>query len=144
MENNKIKLIFLDVDGVINCKNTTTRHQGYIGIDPFLVMIFNRIILATDAKIVISSAWRLFPQGVEEIERRTWKSIGVTPKPRTGFRGGDINDWLAAHPEIEIDKYAILDDDSDFYPDQPLFKTTWENGLTEEIAAKVIEHLNSK
>lgn len=55
------------------------------------------------------------------------------------LRGDEINDWLAKHPEV--DKYAILDDDSDFYDDQPLFKTTFKDGLTDEIAEAVIEHL---
>ena len=57
------------------------------------------------------------------------------------MRGDEINAWLSEHPEVT--KYAILDDESDFYDDQPLFQTTFETGLTDEIAQKVIDHLNS-
>lgn len=64
--------------------------------------------------------------------------IDVTPT-LSGIRGDEVNAWLAKHPEVE--KYAILDDDSDFYPDQPLFKTSFTGGLTDDIAEKVIEYL---
>ena len=39
-------------------------------------------------------------------------------------------------------RYAILDDGTDFRPGQPLFKTTWDTGLTDEIAAEVTGWLN--
>lgn len=143
-----MKVLFLDIDGVLNCKDTVNRYDGFIGIDPYLVAIFNRIIFATDAKIVLSSTWRLAKFSRDEVRRRVMDFIDVTPrlsKPgdmsSTG-RGLEINAWLKEHPEVK--KYAILDDDSDFLPDQPLFQTTWEKGLTDEIANKVIKHLNSK
>jgi hypothetical protein len=56
------------------------------------------------------------------------------------MRGDEVNAWLAEHPTVE--RWAILDDDSDFCDDQPLFKTSWSTGITEEIAAKVTSHLN--
>jgi membrane-bound lytic murein transglycosylase MltF len=42
-----------------------------------------------------------------------------------------------------VERYAILDDDTDMLPEQlpNFFQTTWEEGLTEEIAEKVIAHL---
>ena len=139
-----MKIIFLDIDGVLNNKKTVERHQGYIGINPFLVMVFNRIIFATDAQIVLSSSWRLFPDGVEEVERRVMKCMSLTGRSETGFRGDEIKKWLEDHKDLEIESYAILDDYSDFYPDQPLFKTTWEEGLTQEVADKVVAHLNKQ
>jgi hypothetical protein len=50
--------------------------------------------------------------------------------------------WLDQHPDVT--RYAILDDDSDFYADQPLFKTAWQTGITDEIAQQVTEYLNGK
>lgn len=143
-----MKVLFLDIDGVVNCKTTTQRHRGYIGIDPYMAFLVGRIVEATDAKVVLSSSWRYFEDGRAEVERQVVKCIDVTPNlPISGGveaceRGNEIQAWLTEHPEVE--RYAILDDDSDFLPDQPLFKTSWETGLTEEIAGRVIQFLNVK
>lgn len=61
-----------------------------------------------------------------------------------GVRGHEIQAWLDKHPEVE--KYAILDDDSDMLPEQMpnFFKTTFQNGLLEETMYKVIKHLNGE
>jgi len=59
----------------------------------------------------------------------------------TGIGGFEIMEWLNRHPGAR--RYAILDDSSDFLWGQHLFRTTWEDGLTDEIADAVIEHLNS-
>ncbi len=135
-----MKVIFLDIDGVLNCANTKQRHRGFIGIDPYMALIFCRIPEATGAKVVISSSWRHFKGGLEEIEKQVCKFIDITPTLRGEIRGEEIEAWLKQHPEVE--KYAILDDDSNFLPDQPLFKTEWKLGLTEEMVNRVIKYLN--
>jgi hypothetical protein len=56
-------------------------------------------------------------------------------------RGTEIKTWLDSHQDVSC--YAILDDNTDFLVGQPLFKTSWDKGLTEEIAEKVISHLNA-
>ena len=48
--------------------------------------------------------------------------------------------WLDQHPEVT--RYAIVDDDTDFYADQHLFKTNWQTGITDEVAQQVTEFLN--
>ena len=143
------KIIFLDIDGVLNCKKTVARNRGVIGIDPYLVSIFNRIIFATDAEIVLSSTWRKSKSSRAEIRKRVMDFIDVTPAfyDKYAVRGDEVKAWLKKNIKKEDEKdlrYAILDDDSDFYYYQPLFKSTWEKGITEDIAKKVIEHLNSK
>ena len=140
------QIIFLDIDGVLNCAKTMQRHRGVIGIDPYMVAIFNRIIFATDAKIVLSSTWRLHKDERDEIRSQVMDFIDVTPHLplKNGYerkeRGCEVKAWLKEHPEITT--YAILDDNSDFFPDQPLFKSSWQIGLTEDIAKDVIKHLN--
>ena len=59
------------------------------------------------------------------------------------IRGDEIQEWLDEHPEVE--KYAIIDDDDDMLPEQEenFFQTDFQTGLTDEIAKKVIKHLNS-
>ena len=61
----EVKVIFLDVDGVLNCKTTEDRlwrekgKDGIKGIDDEKVEILARIIKETGAVIVVSSTWRL-------------------------------------------------------------------------------------
>ena len=77
---------------------------------------------------------------MKEVEKRVCKLLDKTGYSNNGFRGDEIKEWLNRHPEVT--QYAILEDDEDFYPDQHLFKTSWQTGLTEEIMKNVINHLN--
>lgn len=56
---NKIKVIFLDVDGVLNSRNTTRRTAGgYTFIGSRQVSRLRHIVRQTGAKVVLSSDWR--------------------------------------------------------------------------------------
>ena len=149
-----MKVIFLDIDGVLNSEETVKKgirsDRGYIGIDPFLTAIFNRIIFATDAKIVLSSTWRKLDTSRDEVRRRVMDFIDVTPdtflmgESAWSERGDEIQAWLDHHPEVE--KYAIIDDDNramEQHGDN-YFQTFWNEGLTEGIAATIIQHLNNE
>lgn len=148
-----MKVIFLDIDGVLNCAGTTDRwpkNSGMLGIEPAKVKIFNNILRRTDARVVLSSTWRH-----DDDWLRTMKANGLHSRyfidrtPRMPLMGGaemmergkEIQAWLDKHPEVT--KYAIIDDDSDMLPEQPLFKTSWQTGLTHKIADQVIKHLKS-
>jgi hypothetical protein len=138
-----MKVIFLDIDGVLNNNSTRQRHRGFIGIDPYLVAKLNRIVLEMpEVKYVLSSSWRCFKHGREEVERCFIEMYDETPQIHEAgrVRGDEIKAWLDAHPEVE--KYAIIDDDSDMLEEQlpNFFKTTWQEGITEEIVGKIIEH----
>jgi len=137
-----MKVLFLDIDGVLNRVGTREHFRGFMGIDPVLAFKVGKIILDTDAAVVLTSTWRHFQGGLEEVDRHVHKTFDVTPAADTGFRGEEVKMWLDQHPEVT--RYAILDDDSDFYADQPLFKTAWETGITDEIAQQVTEYLNGK
>ncbi|CAH0155753.1 MULTISPECIES: HAD domain-containing protein [unclassified Arthrobacter] len=135
-----MKVLFLDIDGVVNRVGTRQSFHGFMGIDPFLASRVSKIILDTDAAVVLTSTWRIFKDGREEVDRHVYKTFDVTPTADTGFRGEEVKMWLDQHPEVT--RYAIIDDDSDFYADQPLFKTAWQTGITDEIAQQVTEYLN--
>ena len=49
-----MKIIFLDIDGVLN----QTGNAASLPFDPNCVMYLNHVIKETGAHIVISSAWR--------------------------------------------------------------------------------------
>lgn len=137
-----MKVLFIDIDGVVNCATTRQRHRGFIGIDPHMAFLVGKIKLDTDCEVVLSSSWRHFDDGKEEVERQVCKLYDVTPEHTSGFRGNEIAMWLDAHPNVS--RYAILDDDTDFIPDQKLFKTEWSTGITKEIAEVVTKYLNEK
>jgi hypothetical protein len=142
-----MKVLFLDIDGVVNCKTTTQRHRGAIGIDPYMAFLVGKIQLNTGCEVVLSSSWKNWPEGINEVERQVINIFDRTPnlnlvhyedKPR----GNEIKRWLDRHPEVEA--YAILDDNSDMLDEQlpHFFKTSWDTGITEEIATRVTDYLN--
>jgi hypothetical protein len=137
-----MKVLFLDIDGVVNRVGTRQRYRGFMGIDPFLASMVGKIILDTGAAVVLTSTWRHFQGGREEVDRHVYKTFDVTPIADTGFRGEEVKMWLDDHPEVT--RYAIVDDDSDFYADQPLFKTNWQTGITDEVAQQVTKFLNRR
>ena len=131
-----MKVIFLDIDGVLNHRDTKDRIGGYIGLNPGMIKRFNRIIAAhPDVKIVVSSTWRHsfshgvyenFGQLVELLKSRGVEGeiIGHTPfppdEPPSGgwmalgatahlTRGAEIRLYLKDHPEVT--NYIVLDDD---------------------------------
>lgn len=142
-----MKIIFLDIDGVLNTATTLQRsHRGVIGIDPYLYLMLDRIIEATKAKIVLSSSWRHSEAGREELKKAGIDFIGYTPSCCTGIRGAEIYEWISRNIPLEERaslRYAILDDESDMllWQKDNFFQTSFKTGLTEEIANKVIKHL---
>lgn len=156
-----MKVIFLDIDGVLNHEKHYTWLMEtdeltslqlvypFSEFNPESCKILNRIIDETDAKIVLSSSWRL--DGKEQINQ-LFKHFGlpriydITPSLCERFgslcRGKEIDKWLNEHPEVT--KYVILDDDNDMEEHQlPFFIKTdaYKDGLNNEVANKVIEIL---
>lgn len=137
------KILFLDIDGVVNSRGTTSFRTNLYPLDPHMAFMVGKIKLDTDCEVVLSSSWRHHPDGIEAVEKSIVKIYDKTPTLESlGVRGHEIKAWLDEHPEVE--RYAILDDDSDMLDDQlpNFFKTTFQNGLTEDIMYKVIAHLN--
>lgn len=149
-----MKVLFLDVDGVLNSRSTSNFDELY-PLDQYKAFLIGRIQLQTGCEVVLSSSWRNHPEGVENVSKRVVRLLDKTPSFHRDcepfmargrewehtIRGDEVNAWLKQHPEVT--NYAILDDDGDFYDEQPLFQTTFEEGLTDDIAETVIEHLNS-
>lgn len=142
-----MKILFLDIDGVVNCEKTFQTTSLY-PLDKYMAFMVGKIQLDTDCKVVLSSSWRHHPDGVKVVDKHVVRILDITPSiPVKTYaeleRGHEIQAWLDAHPEVT--KYAILDDDSDMLPEQKnnFFQTSWKEGLTEEIMKRVIEHLNT-
>jgi len=107
-----IKCIFLDIDGVMN-----TDRSAKWSIESELMELLAEIVLATGAKIVLSSAWRFSSQRVallrEEFKRVEIDShfIGCT-EPLDIIRTEEIKIWLncAKHAGMEIESWIAIDD----------------------------------
>lgn len=146
-----MKIIFLDIDGVLNCesayRNGECQYQEWIWEDGrkdhyqrFCVRskeLLNMLIDETEAKIVISSTWRMsgidFMKKVWEMENMSGNIIGITPRLRANGisipRGMEIQfylnemgfshiNWSKEEQQKRMDNsgvenYIIIDDDSD-------------------------------
>jgi HAD domain in Swiss Army Knife RNA repair proteins len=137
-----VKILFLDIDGVVNSFSTVERYEGFVGIDAKLAAIVQKIIKDTDCKVVLSSTWRVQEGTRNHVKEMLVEYLDVTPVTGLrGFRGAEVKTWLELHPEVT--RHAIIDDDDDFFEGQPLFRTDLTTGITEEIALAVTEYLNS-
>ena len=151
------KYIFLDFDGVIN-----TPKGKYAGK---AVAKLLHLVERSDAKIIISSTWRL--QGMEYIQQ-LWQEyhlpgevIGLTPSCNSinfsnvdgqeewqglhGCKGLEIAEWLRLNAK-EPYRYIILDDEEDFLFSQRehLVKVEGSKGLDKADVRVAIQILNTK
>ena len=145
-----MNVIFLDFDGVINSKEFWKKHDGKILIDnPFdynNVRELNRLTNLTDAKIVISSAWRKFNFGLDGLIKKLRNAgvqgdiIGETTVLDVPVRGMEIQAWLIANPNCK--RFVILDDVDDMgWLKDHLVLIDGEIGLTKENAIEAAEFL---
>ncbi len=115
-----MKLIFLDVDGVLNGHEFQPGAQSNL-IRPDCVARLNRILDATGAKLVISSAWRymihggeMTPLGFEYMLRTHGLPagcvVGFTAKDEAILlRGDQIRGWIDRNG-YDYDSWLVIDD----------------------------------
>lgn len=150
-----MKVLFLDIDGVLNSHAYMIALPGAFDRDDWVHMLdpapcarLARVLARTGAAVVISSSWRVgrTPEEIRELLARravVAEVLGATPyNPRAPIdrdariytaheRGYEIAAWLAEHPEVTA--FAIVDDGSDMaHLRDRLVQTTWERGLLDE------------
>ena len=144
------RVLFLDVDGVLNAKNffpAPGMKPPWI-VDLNKVQSLNHVLLQTEIKIVVSSTWRLnctTPNADVFCERSyvdralihdDWRTI----QGATGVRWVEINEWLGRHPEVEA--ACVVDDNSDAeLLGTPFVQTDGELGLTYEQLGVILRKL---
>lgn len=160
-----MKVIFLDIDGVLNCA-TSKSHcidvDGRVikGIDSDKVKRLAKIVEATGAQIVLSSDWKdgwnkyytsQKPSHAKYLDNHLYKKGKLTIKDKTPttykgtwFRGEEILTYLRTHRDIK--NYVILDDT--FYDDfankeikEHLVLTNRKVGLTDGDVKNAIKIL---
>jgi hypothetical protein len=153
------KVLFLDVDGVLNNAPVfRDRRLGHLPIDNLCVERMHDVIRATGAQIVLSSSWREIDWHELKLQAsfvfEMYEGIGSdrlwirhddrSTKRLSGPRGNEIAEWLSRHPEVT--SYAIVDDDGDMLDEQkPYFvQTHFDDGLTDDLAKQLIAILGAK
>lgn len=145
-----MKILFLDVDGVLN--NAKTDMSDGWGIDLYMAFLVGKIQLDTDCEVVLSSSWRFSNEGIKKVNDRVVKLFDITPVDTKGLRtrGDEVNCWMESYLSIppsqreDITHWAIVDDEMDFNKEQitHFFKTSFQTGLTKEIADEITNYLN--
>jgi len=163
-----MKIIFLDIDGVIclsrewgsrvrkikrwELEGGEGEPPATIRLDDFNKMsvdVLNDIILTSGADIVISSDWRLYAT-IDEM-KDLFHQFGVIKGPidftpvlqtttkRSDIRVDEINLWLSKHPEVT--KWVAIDD-MDLSELDNFVKTREREGLKQcNISIKILRYL---
>lgn len=159
-------LLFLDIDGVLNTPESYA--PGRALIEPACARQLQRVIDATGARLVLSSAWRyqilrgaVTLQGFQHLLRSHGiraHVLGTTGRDardtqqeydgRTGpqERARQIRSWLADCPEAPLPRWAVVDDAklSLADPELPIVETDGGVGLTPADADRLITLLRRK
>lgn len=138
-----MKILFLDVDGVLNSYKT----GGMYALKRNCLRRLQKIVEETNCEIVLSSTWRKDEYALRRLRRvlayRGLKIKDVTPNLGS-IRGAEIDWWFEMYNLKPITfRYAIVDDDSDMLDEQlpHFFQTDPEYGLTDTITYRIIHHL---
>lgn len=123
-----MKVIFLDVDGVLNTENNVRYHFAnsmsvssyYIELNQECMYRLQMLVNATKAKIVVSSSWRLggfanspaIKNLADQLANYGMYIYGFTPVIHNAYRGDEIREFIK-WSEIPISAFVILDDDRD-------------------------------
>ena len=159
-------IIFLDIDGVLNCQlhyqskqfldymslgNKDSQDNYHLSqLSKERIEWLNELCGEMDLSVVISSTWRL-GKSVSELKRilsiagATFEVIDKT-KSLKGVRGNEIHEWinensmkLFGQPYHIFRRYAILDDDSDmlYWQSNNLFLCDSYSGLTPNTCYRI-------
>ena len=156
-----MKIIFLDIDGVLNSRAYDRRRNWneQTNIDETRIPLVKAIVEATDAKIVLSSTWRTDwdrdPNKCEEDGRyinRVFGKCGLKIYDKTpdlgmsALRRDEIKKWLSDSEE-PVEAYVILDDyrygwgdlADHFVKTDPIFRLGLEREHVEQALA-ILNH----
>ena len=157
-----MKVIFLDIDGVLNSEEFArwchefpdfVREGGSNWVDPNAVLMITSLCKDYNVKLVISSSWRMFDvqstidcfKNYRDLTPLCKYIVGVTPRNTDDriweSRGEEIQQYLNEHPEI--DNYVIVDDDNDMLESQKdhFVRCSYLFGLIPSRVAKMQEIL---
>ena len=104
-----MKVIFVDVDGVLNSDDFIDSVKGKQDIDIKTVLLLKRAIEETGAKIVMDTSFRYTQSFLKVQEMLLQNGIMFDKTPFIdNERGKEIKQYLSKHKDIE--DYILLDD----------------------------------
>lgn len=159
-----MKILFLDVDDVLNCFETKDRvkhadgslyyilhnvDKAYRGLDKFRLQYLQEIVFKTGSKIVMCSSWRTDSVCMDYLKKRLGKELSnkiidstLDSQGRLS-RADEIRDWLSKHTDVE--SFVVLDDsdwnDLDSFGDRWV-QTETLKGMDESHRDAVIKKLS--
>jgi hypothetical protein len=141
------RIVFLDIDGVLNNSSRSEFCGTRTRADPLNVLALQEILKRTGAFIVVSSSWRFEGLGYCAECLRSWgihaPLVDVTPLDTDvlNTRGKQIAEWLRWYSD-RVKSYVILDDYAgDDMDIQRLVQTKFEEGLTMAHMKRAVEIL---
>jgi hypothetical protein len=134
-----MKVIFYDIDGVLNSDATPNPRDFPYVVDKRLLRRFKALLERTGAKAVMSSTWRVDPVGLCAARYFGIPIFDVCPDRPKSPRCNEVKLWLKRHPKVT--RYAVIDDEDDELDELPLFQPSKRTGLTLEIARGVERYL---
>jgi hypothetical protein len=153
-----MKIIFLDIDGVLNTDrqiriNKLEQNEN-IRFDPIAMKHLNSIIDETNAKIVITSTWKIHREKNGYLWQELLRNLEIynlddailditpviDPSKQTELREQEILQWLNTYENIE--GFVILDDQWSMGELNHCFiRCLPYAGITKEVADKAILRL---
>lgn len=148
------RVLFLDIDGVLNSRRTHHALGQYPMdltelahlADPIAVRMLQRLCDSAGVSVVLSSAWRKsFPfKAIGEV-----LGLPIIDATCEGWtrgltqRGEEIQEWLDRHLDVEC--WAIVDDDADMLPSQQsrFVRTNEREGLTFDAFSRICNLLQA-
>lgn len=163
-----MKVIFLDVDGVLNCLYCKVKIDGFFFVMDEKIELLKQLVDRTGAKVVLTSTWR---QGWID------QKMGLNTRDATHYealqdkllefnvelldhtpispgniekRGEEIDLWLKEWDGEQIESFVILDDMSGRYLrpySNRLVNTSFTDGLLQkhvEWAVKILNKLRDE
>lgn len=157
-----MKVIFLDIDGVLNCRFTREKYRGYPFVMGRKIEMIKHLVEETGARIVLSSSWRkgwydmqsgriktieteLYIALRNELQNYLLEIMDYTPVIANNKRGEEIEQWLREWDGEPIESFVILDDMNGQYlrpHANRLVRTSINEGLQTvhvELAKKILE-----
>ena len=162
-DNNGFNIVFLDVDGVLNCSSTKDVCVKYVGIEDDKVSLLKQIVDKSGAKIVLVSTWKewWFKESylkdkqdflANYLDMKLAKqglSIYDKTEDELFNRGDGILEYIRhlSWKGINVNNYVVLDDEIFDYKrtriTKNLVQTSYNNGgLQRKHVGKALEKLN--
>ena len=136
-----MKAIFLDIDGVLNSDEHTAFIKSFISYDDNMIEPFDD---ESDAKIIITSIWRLFPDYLyilmNKLEEYDLDKNVISLTTSNKYKD-KLQEIAVKLKKLGITEYVVLDNDKTLNLDRHII-TNNVTGLTEIDAKQAVKILS--